>query len=131
MRPLREKRQARSPVDIKCEIGGIHGATIGKVRDLSQGGCRVFSRHTYSTGDKVAITILIAGFATPFDFTAQVKWLDMAGSTDLYEIGLHFIHTPESFNQLKQLLWEMHSGNLPEVQRRRGAPKLTRRFNRR
>ena len=126
----RDKRQSRAPVDIRCEIGGLHGAAIGAVRDLSQGGCRIFCNKTVASGEKVALTILITGFATPFDFSAEVMWLDMAGSSDLYEIGLRFVHTPESFNQLRQLLWEMNSGNLPEVQRKRGAPKLTRRHNR-
>lgn len=128
---LREKRQKRAPVDIKCEIGGIHGGAIGKVRDLSQGGCRVFSPHSYATGDKVALTVLIEGFATPFDFTAEVKWLDMAGSGDLYEIGLRFHHTPETYNLLRQLLWEMNSGNLPEVQRKPGRGPTTTRHRRR
>lgn len=118
----------RAKVDITCEIGGLKGAAIGQVRDLTEEGLRIFSPHNYAVGDRLGVTLQIPGFAQRFDFAVVVRRIDMAGMADLFELGCQFAHTGESAKLLKDLLWELHAGNLPEIQRKPGSKKTTRRI---
>ena len=55
-------------------------------------------------------------------FKVEVRWVDFASKSKLYDVGARFIHTPRSKKLLKDLLWELQSGNLPEMERKDGDP---------
>lgn len=116
----------RSKVDAICKITGSRGATMGRVRDLTEDGFRIFSPKSYEVGDVVAVELLIPGFTDLRDFKARIRWVDMAGSGEIYEIGCEFIHTAKTSRILKDLVWEYHSGNVSELQRKPGAKSTIR-----
>ena len=117
-KPTPKGRKAqRIPVALDVEIGGEKGGTIGRVIDLTVNGIQIRSPHNYGVGSRVALSLLIPKFAPGLDFVAEIKWIDPAGTTDEFLMGCNFVHTPESYGLLKNLVWEIASGNLAEILR--------------
>jgi Tfp pilus assembly protein PilZ len=121
----------RDKVDAICKLTGSRGRTLARVRDLTEGGFRIFSPKAYEVGDELAVELLIPGFTELQDFKAEVRWIDMAGSESIYEIGCAFLLTPKSRQTLQNLLWEFHSGNVTELQRKPDAKKTIRHVRKR
>lgn len=125
----RPRKGARIPVAVDVEIGGVKGGAMGRALDITVEGIKIRSPHSYGVGTRLALTLHIPGFAQHFDFAAEVKWVEPAGSFEEFHLGCSFVHTTESHALLKNLLWELASGNLPEIQRVPGK-KTTRRDTR-
>jgi hypothetical protein len=117
---------ARDKVEFECEVGGTQGACLGQVRDITEDGCRIVCPHQYSEGDMLAVTFLIPSFSQRFDFVAKVMRVDFAADGKLYEFGCKLIHTPSSRKLLKELIWQLHQGNVPEIQRKPDGKSTTR-----
>lgn len=122
----KNRTRLRMGVRVDVEIGGMKGAAVGRAVDLTEEGIQVRSPHNYGVGERLALSLHIPQFAPQFDFVATVMWIEPAGSTDEFLLGCRFLHTPESHKLLKNLLWEISTGNLPEIQRTPGQ-KTTRR----
>lgn len=116
----------RDKVEFECEVGGTQGACVGQVRDVTEDGCRIFCPHNYTDGDMLAVTFVIPSFSQRFDFVAKVMRTDFAADGKLYELGCKLIHTPSSRKLLKELIWQLHQGNVPEIQRKPGGKTTTR-----
>jgi hypothetical protein len=111
------RKEQRIPVALDVEIGGEKGGTMGRVIDLTLNGIQIRSPHNYGIGTRVALSLQIPKFAPGLDFVVEVKWIDPAGTTEEFLMGCKFVHTPESYNMLKGLVWEIASGNLTEIMR--------------
>lgn len=122
----RNRKGQRIPIAVDVEIGGAKGGTMGRAIDITVEGIQIRSPHAYAVGERLAITLHIPRFSQQFDFVAKVQWLDPAGSTEEFLIGCTFVHTQESLKLLKNLLWELASGNIPDILRTPGK-KTTRR----
>jgi Tfp pilus assembly protein PilZ len=122
----RNRKGARIPIAVDVEIGGAKGGAMGRARDITVEGIQIRSPHSYAVGERLAITLHIPKFAQHFDFVAKVAWVEPAGSMEEFQIGCTFVHTTESQKLLKNLLWELASGNIPEILRAPGK-KTTRR----
>lgn len=110
--------QRREMVELGCEIGGRLGGAWGEVLDLTEGGVRIRSPHNYSKGDRMAVTLLIPGISQRFDFVVEIRWVEVAGSTDAYDLGCSFVHSDETLSLAKMLRKEFLSGNLPQIRRK-------------
>jgi hypothetical protein len=115
--PPKARKGERQPIAINVEIGGLKGGVIGRAMDLTVDGIKIRSPHNYGVGDRLALTLHIPGFATQFNFPAEVKWIDLAEPTNEYFLGCNFIHTPATHKLLQNLLWELSIGNIPEIVR--------------
>lgn len=115
--PPRPRKGARVPIAVDVEMGGAKGPAMARAIDLTVEGIKIRAPHSYSVGDRLALTLHIPGFAQEFRFASEVKWVDPAGSMEEFHLGCAFHHTAESQKLLKNLLWELASGNLPEILR--------------
>lgn len=113
-----ERRQRREMVEFVCETGGRMGGARGEVLDLTESGVRIRSPHDYRKGDRLAVTLLVPGFSQQFDFIAEVRWVEVAGSTDAYDLGCLFLHTEETRSLVAMLRREFLQGNLPQIRRK-------------
>ena len=123
-------RSVRLEVDVFCELGTPPRQALGRIRDFNENGCRIHTpRHVRET-ETLPLRIQLPGFSQEFNFKVEVRWVDFAGKSNLYDVGVRFIHTPRSKKILKDLLWELQSGNLPEMERKVGVTE-TRRYRKR
>ena len=140
---LTERAKARLTTrDAEALQGGqacVHpcSAAVGQTFQLSAGESEVSPQRQAQcqpTGEGVEGThplhVQLPGFSQDFNFKAQIQWVDYAGSANLFEVGAKFKLTTRTQKILKSLLWELHSGNLPEMERKPGV-QSTRRFTRR
>jgi hypothetical protein len=111
------RKSIRIAIQVTVEIGGHKGAAIGKALDITPEGVLVRAPHSYGVGERVALTLRVPKFAQRFDFAAEVKWLEPAGSMKEFYIGCLFVHTAESKRLIDLLVWELATGNIPEALR--------------
>ena len=129
-RRVERSRPARSPrvnVDVFCSLGKASGRALGRIRDFTKDGCRIHTPRRVKVGETLPLHIQLPGFSQEFNFKVEVRWIDFAGKGNLYEIGARFVHTAKTQKILKDLLWELHSGNIPEMERKSGE-RSTQRF---
>ena len=125
----RPKRRNRSNVDVFGSLGTGEARAIGRIRDVTEKGCRLLTDRKVKMGEVLPLHVQFPGFSQDFNFKVKVRWIDFAGEENLFEVGTQFVRTRKTDKILKNLLWELHSGNLPEIERKAGAAS-TRRFNR-
>lgn len=120
---LRPRRDPRLLTDIETEIRGARRHD-GRARDLSVGGLRVRLPDSHVVvGERLGVTLRVVGLVA-MAFAAEVRWVRRHEIGLGCDAGLEFDHTPDSRRLLQQLLWELQSGNVPEVERRtRTRPK--------
>ena len=100
----------REWVKIPVEIGGKAGAATGIALDLTEKGISLRVPHQYAVGDRLAVTLAVPRFQRGLDFVAEVRWVDAAGTLDEFLMGCEFVHTPETEEQLRKLIWEISAG---------------------
>ena len=135
-------RSDRVNVDVFCELGTPPRRALGRIRDLNQNGGMIHTPRQMRVTETLALSIQLPGFSQEFKFKVEVRWVDIAsksklyysgkpnlhaGESNLYHVGVRFIHTPSSYKTLKNLLWELQSGHLPEMERKDAVPGPRRR----
>jgi Tfp pilus assembly protein PilZ len=97
-----------------------------RVRDLSEGGFRLFTCFPYRQGDPLRISMSIPGFGRRLGLTAEVRWFKAGEDDTPSTVGCRFVHSPLTVALVQDLMAELIAGNLPEIQRRSGDTTLLR-----
>src|SRR5262245_56348518 len=111
-------RKARIKVDLWCEILGNRDRAVGHIRNLNVGGCRILSPAAFPLKDTVSL--ILAGPSAGPDLTikAQLRWLGLNPSEGPFELGMQFVHSGETVQQIERMLrQEMKRGPLAEDRR--------------
>jgi len=113
-----QARKARVKVDLWCEILGVKERAVGHIRNLNVGGCRILSPSAFPVRDTVSL--VLAGPASGPDLTikAQLRWLGLNPSEGPFELGVQFVHSGESAQQIERVL-RLEMRRAPAVEDRR------------
>jgi len=97
-------RKARIKVDLWCEILGHRDRAVGHIRNLNVGGCRILSPAAFPLKDTVSL--VLAGPAAGPDLTvkAQLRWLGLNPSEGPFELGVQFVHSGGTEQQIERML---------------------------
>jgi hypothetical protein len=97
-------RKARIKVDLWCEILGHRERAVGHIRNLNVGGCRILSPSAFPLKDTVSL--VLAGPAAGPDLTikAQLRWLGLNPSEGPFELGVQFLHSGGTEQQIEWML---------------------------
>ena len=127
-------RRDRVNVDVFCELGIPPRRGLGRIRDFNQNGCMVHTPRQMRVTETLQLSIQLPGFSQEFKFKVEVRWIKVAGTpkrhysgkptlgrgeANLYHVGVKFLHTPSTYKVLKSLLWELQSGHIPEMERKK------------
>ena len=123
-----QDRERRQRVDIPCELASVGRVDMGRVRDLSTGGCRLLSPHLGSDEDRLMISISVPGLLPEVQVMAETRWSDLTPNRNLYFLGCRFLHAEQSQALIRKLLEAIETKRLPDLERKPG--DQTRRFRR-
>jgi hypothetical protein len=98
-------RKARIKVDLWCEILGNRERAVGHIRNLNVGGCRILSPSAFPLRDTVSLVLAGPSAAGP-DLTikAQLRWLGLNPSEGPFELGVQFLHSGGTEQQIERML---------------------------
>jgi hypothetical protein len=97
-------RKARIKVDLWCEILGNRDRAVGHIRNLNVGGCRILSPSAFPLRDTVSL--ILAGPTEGPDLTikGQLRWLGLNPSEGPFELGVQFLHSGGTEQQIERML---------------------------
>ena len=78
-----------------------NNVTYALTRDVSEGGVRLLTDRYFSVGTLLKITLSLSRKRQIVNVVAKVKWVQNFHTSDLYEMGIEFMHEiPESIKTM-------------------------------
>jgi hypothetical protein len=98
------RRPARVPLTVPCDINGTKESIKVPVRNLSLDGIRLVSAGPHAVGDTLKVTLRMPA---RIGLSAEVRWVKHDAAKDAYAVGCRFVHTEGSRQALKDALQDM------------------------
>lgn len=119
-RPQRP-RKTRIKVDLWCEILGPKDRAVGHIRNLTVGGCRIMSPSAFPVRDTVSLVLAGNSDGPDLHLKAQLRWLALNPVEGPFELGVQFVHSADTVQQVERLLKaEIRKMQPPKPVERRG-----------
>jgi hypothetical protein len=118
---LPERRLARQPVTLPVALDLGAERITGEGRDLSEHGVRVRTPFALQVGRRVAIDLAPPDAREPIRFDAVVRWA--RHEEHGHVAGIEFIRASGPRERLREMLFALAEGSLPELRRSGGTTR--------
>lgn len=123
-RMKRPRKEMRHLVEFPVEIRGPKRSFEASGRDLAFSGLRVrYSIHHLAPNERIGLTLHLP--VGRIELVADVRWSQRTSDHWEENVGLEFIHSPETRQRLHEIIVSLESGRLKQIQRKTRTVRAT------
>jgi hypothetical protein len=101
---LEKPRRGRVKVDLWCEATGSKSHASAHVRNLTLGGCQLFSPCAFPKGELIDLSISLSAHEPELRLQAEIRWLGLNPDEGPFVLGCRFVHREDSADRIERLL---------------------------